>query len=174
MGVDQYSSHDALGVDCPHMGRQRLPRRNGFERGHERLEHEGRLARARHAGHGNEPAARNVNAEGVHGVQGARLQVNGPRIEHLGSSHAIARIHMHIFMQEGSNATLRARSNVFHRALGDDTATACARHRAHLHQVVARGKHARVMVDHHNGVAVSHKVAHHAEEAFDICRVQAD
>ena len=107
-------------------------------------------------------------------MQGACLQMDGPRIEHLGSSHAIARIHMHIFMQEGSDATLRARRDVFHRTLGDDMATARTCHRAHLHQVVARGKHMRVVVDHDDGVAVGHEVVHHAEEAFDICRVQAD
>ena len=53
-------------------------------------------------------------------------------------------------------------------------ATARACHRAHLHQVVARGKHMGVVVDHDDGVAVGHEVAHHAKEAFDICRVQAD
>ena len=173
-GVDELSAHDILGVYCAHMGGQGLPRRGGLERRHERLEHEGRLARARHTRHGNESTSRDVNAEGMHRVQGTRLQVDGPRVEHLGSNHAVTRIHMHIFMQKGSNATLRARGDVFHRALGDDVATARACHRAHLHQVVARGKHMRVVVDHDDGVAISHEVAHHAEEAFNICRVQAD
>ena len=46
--------------------------------------------------------------------------------------------------------------------------------RAHFHQVVRRGQDARVVIDHHYRVAVGQQVAHDAQQAVDVGRMQAD
>ena len=44
----------------------------------------------------------------------------------------------------------------------------------HLHQMIHRGKHTGIMIDHNHRIAVSHQIAHHAQQSIHIRRMQSD
>ena len=76
--------------------------------------------------------------------------------------------------QEGPDPACRVMLDVVHGSLGDDVPALGTGDRAHLHEPVGLGEDARVVVDHHHGVAVGDEVAHDAHEAVDVGGVQAD
>ena len=73
----------------------------------------------------------------------------------------------------GDAAALRF-FDLAYRARGDHIAAACSGNGAHLDQIVGFRQYARVVVDNDHGVAVIHQIAHHAYQAADIGRMQAN
>ena len=64
--------------------------------------------------------------------------------------------------------------DLVYRTGSDHVTAACSGNGAHLDQIVGFRQHARVVVDNNHGVAVIHQIAHHAHQAIDIGRMQAD
>ena len=64
--------------------------------------------------------------------------------------------------------------DLVYRTSSDHVAAACSGNGAHLDQIISLRQHARVVVDNNHGVAVIHQIAHHAYQAVDIGRMQAD
>ena len=64
--------------------------------------------------------------------------------------------------------------DLVHRTSGDHIAAACSGNGAHLDQIVGFRQYARIVVDNNHGVAVINQIAHHAYQAVNISRMQAD
>ena len=56
----------------------------------------------------------------------------------------------------------------------DHIAAACSGNGTHLDQIVGFRQYARIVVNNNHGVAVIHQISHHAYQAVDIGRMQAD
>ena len=144
------------------------------ERGNERLQHERRLPRTRHARHGNEAASRDIDRERLHRMQPARFQVNPSHVEHFPSLCARASHHALRPRKKGAYNRGIVAGNLVNRALRNHRAAVRTCGRSHFHKVVRGTQDTRIVVNHHHGIAVSDQVAHHAQKAVDIGGVQAD
>lgn len=173
-GVDEVRPADPLGIERRNVGGKRLSRRSRRERRGELLEHERGLARARHACHGDETATRHVDREGPHRVQAAGLQVNASQVKHGVRACLAPRRNALTAREVWSDERLWVLSHLGHASLRQHATSTSTRLGTHLNDVVRCGKDPRVVVDHHDGVAVGDKVAHHAEKAVDVRGVQAD
>ena len=100
--VDQVRAPDTVCGKRRHMLGKLLASRCLRERGNERLQHERRLPRTRHARHGNEAASRDIDRERLHGMQPARFQVDSPQVEHFPSLRLRASRHAHRPRKKGA------------------------------------------------------------------------
>ena len=64
--------------------------------------------------------------------------------------------------------------DLVYRARSNHIAAACSSNGTHLNQIVGFRQYARIVVDNNHGVAVIHQIAHHAHQAVDIGRMQAN
>ena len=76
--------------------------------------------------------------------------------------------------QKWANLRVFVYLNVVCCALRDDMAAFCTGFRAHFNEPIGLAQNLRVVVDKQNGVAVVDEIVHHAGEADDVRRVQAD
>ena len=172
-GVNQVGTGDTLGVDPTHMfwqaptGCPRLKRRD------ERLEHQRRLARTRNARHRDKATARNIDFERLDGMDGIGCHADMALIEHFVVSHLWAQT-IGLGAQKRSDAAALRLLDLVYPTSGDHIAAARSGNGAHLDQIVGFRQHARVVVDNNHGVAVAYQVAHNANQAIDIGRMQAD
>ena len=64
--------------------------------------------------------------------------------------------------------------DLVYRTCSDHVTAARSGNGAHLDQIVGFRQHTCIVVDNNHGVAVIHQIAHHAHQAVDIGRMQAD
>ena len=64
--------------------------------------------------------------------------------------------------------------DLVYRARGNHITAACSGNGTHLNQIVGFRQHACIVVNDNHGVAVIHQIAHHAYQAVDIGRMQAN
>ena len=145
----------------------------GLKRRNERLEHQRRLARARNARHRDKTAARDIDFERLDGMDGIGCHADVALVEHFLVSHLRTQA-LRLGAQKRRDATALRLLDLVHRTSGDHIAAACSGNGAHLDQIVGFRQHARVVVDNNHGVAVIHQITHHAHQAVDIGRMQAD
>ena len=96
-----------------------------------------------------------------------------PLVEHFLVSHLRTQALGLCAQKRGDAAALRL-FDLVHRTSGDHITAARSGNGAHLDQIVGFRQYARVVVDNNHGVAVIHQIAHHAHQAVDIGRMQAD
>ena len=68
----------------------------------------------------------------------------------------------------------RCRHDIRHRTLSDHMTAFGTGRWTHLHQMIHRGKHTGIMIDHNHRIAVSHQIAHHAQQSIHIRRMQSN
>ena len=144
-----------------------------LKRRDERLEHQRRLARTRNARNRNKAAARDINFERLNGMDGIGCHANMPLVEHFLVSHLRTQALGLCAQKRGDAAALRL-FDLVHRTCSDHFTAARSGNGAHLDQIVGFRQYARVVVDNNHGVAVIHQIAHHAYQAVNIGRMQAD
>ena len=94
-------------------------------------------------------------------------------VEHFLVSHL--RTHaLGLCAQKRGDAAAPRLFDLVHRTCSDHVTATCSGNGAHLDQIVSFRQYARIVVDNNHGVAVAYQVAHHANQAVDICRMQAD
>ena len=64
--------------------------------------------------------------------------------------------------------------DLIHRTGSDHITAARSGNGTHLDQIIGFRQYARVVIDNDHGVAVIHQIAHHAYQAVDIGRMQAN
>ena len=171
--VNQVCAGNAFGIDPAHMFWQALAGCLRLKRRDERLEHQRRLARTRNARNRNKAAARDINFERLNGMDGIGCHANMPLVEHFLVSHLRTQALGLCAQKRGDAAALRL-FDLVHRTCSDHFTAARSGNGAHLDQIVGFRQYARVVVDNNHGVAVIHQIAHHAHQAVDIGRMQAD
>ena len=172
-GVDQVCASNAFGIDPTHMSWQTLASCPGLKRRNERLEHQRRLARARNARHRDKTAARDIDFERLDGMDGIGCHADMSLVEHFVVSHLRTHALGLCAQKRGDAAALRLFDLVY-RTSGDHIAAACSGNGTHLDQIVGIRQYARIVVDNNHGVTVIHQISHHAYQAIDIGRMQAD
>ena len=106
------------------------------ERGDEALEHKRGLARARHARHRGEASARDPYFKGLHGMDGARLKVDGPFGKHRVCRCALTDANAPLVREKRTYARGGICHHVCHTALGNHASAGLARARADLYQMI--------------------------------------
>ena len=144
-----------------------------LKRRDERLEHERRLARTRNARHRDETAAWDIDFKRLDGMDSIGRHADMALVEHFLVSHLWAQT-LGLGAQKRRDATALRLFDLVYRTSGDHVATARSGNGAHLDQVVGFRQYARIVVDNDHGVAVIHQIAHHAYQAVDIGRMQAN
>ena len=90
-------------------------------------------------------------------------------VEHFLVSHL--RTHaLGLCAQKRGDAAAPRLFDLVHRTCSDHVTATCSGNGAHLDQIVSFRQYARIVVDNNHGVAVAYQVAHHANQAVDICR----
>ena len=171
--VNQVGAGNAFGIDPAHMAWQAIASCLRLKRRDERLEHERRLTRTRNARYHDKAAARDIDFERFDGMDGIGRHADMSLVEHFVVSHLWAQTLGLCAQKRRDTAALRLFDLVY-RTSGDHIAAACSGNGAHLDQIVGFRQYARVVVDNNHGVAVIHQIAHHAHQAVDIGRMQAD
>ena len=171
--VNQVCAGDAFGIDPTHMFWQALAGRLRLERRNERLEHQRRLTRTRNARHRDKAAARDIDFERLDGMDGIGCHADMSLVEHFVVSHLRTQT-LGVRSQKRRDAAALRLFDLVHRASGNHITAACSGNGAHLDQIVGFCQHARIVIDNDHGVAVIYQIAHHAYQAVDIGRMQAD
>ncbi len=117
---------------------------------------------------------RHARIQRVHSVQR-----RGPDFDRAFAEHRICRrLRAHdlrVFArEERRDERMRTALHIPYRALRDHRAAVRAGARPHFDDPVGRAQHARIVVDDDHGVALRLQIAHHAEQAVHVRRVQAN
>ena len=107
-------------------------------------------------------------------MQRLGLHRDGAEVEHLVRSGARPREHVLLAREEAADARCGIGRHLGDGPLADHAPAVRPRAGAQLDEVVRLGEDARVVVHHHDGVAVGQKVAHDAEKTIHVGGVQAD
>ena len=172
-GVNQVGACDALGVDPAHMAWQTLASCLCLKRRDERLEHERRLTRTRNARHRDQATARDIDFERLDGMDGIGRHTDMALVEHFVVSHLRTQALGHC-TQKRSDAAAPRLLDLAYRTCSDHVTAVCSGNGAHLDQIISLRQYARIVVDNNHRVAVVHQIAHHAHQAVDIGRMQAN
>lgn len=78
------------------------------------------------------------------------------------------------FGEERRNLGGRILRDIGKRTLRDDVSAVRACLRTHFNHPIRLGENLRVMVNENDGVSVGNQVAHDADQADDVCRMQTD
>ena len=171
--VNQICAGNALGIDPTHVPRQALAGCLRLECRDKRLEHQRRLARARNARHRDKAAARDIDFERLDGMDGIGRHADVALVEHFVVSHLWAQA-LGLCAQKRSDAAAPRLLDLVYCTGSDHVTAACSGDGAHIDQIVGFRQYARIVVDNDHGVAVAYQVAHHTNQAVDICRMQAN
>ncbi len=172
-GVNQVGAGNALGIDPTHVPRQALASCLRLECRDERLEHQRRLARTRNTRNRNQATARDIDFERLDGMDGIGRHADMALVEHFVVSHLRTQA-LGLGAQKRRDATALRLLDLVYRTSGDHIAAARSGNGAHLDKIVGFRQYARIVVDNNHGVAVIHQIAHHAHQAVDIGRMQAN
>ena len=139
----------------------------------ERLKHQRRLTRTRNTRHRDETATRDIDFERLDGMDGIGRHADMALVEHFVVNHLRTQA-LGLGAQKRRDTAVLRLLNLVYRTSGDYIAAACSGNGAHLNQIVGFRQYARIVVDNNHGVAVIHQIAHHAHQAVDIGRMQAN
>ncbi|MPN16986.1 hypothetical protein SDC9_164335 [bioreactor metagenome] len=94
--------------------------------------------------------------------------------EHLRFAGTMTNDDRLVSCQESADPRRRVAADRVYRALGQHLSAGAARPRPDLDHPVRLAQHLHIMVNEHDGIAALQQVRHHADEAFDVGRMQAD
>ncbi len=132
-----------------------------------------RFSRAGHAGQAGQALQRKADRE-VAQVVLARADQLQPRRGGIDRPRRAIHVDALLPRQPGAGHRIRVGGDLGRRAARDDVAAALAGAGADLEQLVGGHHHLRVVLDHHQRVAGVAQPRHHAEDAADVARMQAD
>ena len=107
-------------------------------------------------------------------MEATRLKVNAPQVKHGVSACLAPRRNALTAREVRADERLWVLGHLGHASLRQHATSTGACLGTHLDDMVRRREDPCVVVDHHDGVAVSNQVAHDAEKAIDVRGVQAD
>ncbi len=165
---------DPVGLERVHVAGQFAAVAPRAQRGHERLEHQGGLARAGDTGDGGEPASGDADVELPDGVQRGALQADRAVYEDVRLRGALADDDLLAAVEERAEPGGGVGDDLLDAPLGDDGAAVAARAGADLEDLLGLAQQLHVVVDDEHGVTVSEQVADQLDEPLDVRGVHAD
>ena len=171
--IDELYLRDAVGLDGPYVGRQRLASRLRRQRRDKAFQNQRRLAGAGHTRDNGQPPLGNVHLQRLDRMDGVRRKMDAPLGKQL-RRRAVPGRSTPLPTQKRADLGRRVPGQVGHRALGNDVPAARTGLGAHLDEPVRLRQHLCVVINEHHRVAVGDQVVHDAVQADDVGGVQPD